>query len=244
MKKIILLHILVIVLTGNLFSQEVDETKDYIYTKFDEIKYANKVTYKKPFLGSGHFLVDSIKYKMNDVKFYKNMTGFHANTFFYPGLSGGGFAERVSKGKINLFNKEVSGYNPGHMGPNGMMMGGGFYGGTIQYYNKGFGPLKKAKYRYLVNDLADNQKSMEFLAKYKKRNNTTLSLFIGGAAVAVIGLVGFIKKTDNIDPTPNPNTTGNSILMGAGVGTMLVGSFISMSGPDYIQDAIDEYNKE
>ncbi len=244
MKRIIFITITLFVIVFNIQSQEVDETKDYVYTKQDEIKYAKRVSYKKPFLGTGYLLVDSVKYKTNEVKFYKNMTGFHANTAFYPGLSTGGFAERIAKGKINLFNKEVSTYNPGFMGPNGMMTGGGYYGGSIQYYNKEFGPLKRAKYRYLVEDLQDNDSSMAFLTKHKKRRNTSTAFFIAGATVALVGLVGFIKKTDNIDPTPNPDTTGNTILMGAGVGTMLVGSVIVMSGPDLIQDAIHEYNNE
>jgi len=231
------------VLSNSSFAQNIDETKSYIYTKEDKLIYGKKIVYKTPFLATNYFLVDTIKHKPTDVKFYKNSKGFFANVSYQVGLGPTGFAERVSKGKLNLYKKEVSMYNPGHMGPHGMMMGGGFSQNTIQYYNRGFEELKKAKYKYLVKDLADNANSMKLLGKYKKNRNIATGLYIAGAAVGITGLVGFIKKTSNTAGKPEQDTSVNTTLMISGVGTMLVGSIFSFSLNKKVEDAIDAYNE-
>ncbi len=243
MNKFYLLLVVFLVLNINSSAQQADDNKDYIYTTRNELIYANKVKHKTPFLASNYFLVDSVKYKQVNIKFYNNTDGFFANISKYEGLGPSGFAERVSKGKINLYNKQVSMYNPGHMGPHGMMMGGGYTQNTLQYYNKGFGSLKKAKYKNLVEDLADNLNSMNYLAKYKKNRNIATGLFIAGGAIGIIGLVGFISKTSNTSGEPPQDTSVNTALMISGAGTMMVGSIITMGAPKKIKKAVDAYNE-
>ena len=243
MNRFYLLLVVFLVMSINSKGQQADDNKDYIYTTNNELIYANKVKHKTPFLASNYFLVDSVRYEQGNIKFYNNTDGFFANISKYEGLGPLGFAERVSKGKISLYNKQVSMYNPSHMGPHGMMMGGGFSQNTLQYYNKGFESIKKAKYKYLVEDLADNLNSMDYLAKYKRNRNIATGLFIAGGAIGITGLVGFISKTSNTGGEPPQDTSVNTTLMITGLGSMMVGSIITLGAPNKIKKAVDAYNE-
>lgn len=64
-----------------------------------------------------------------------------------------------------------------------MMTGG--YGGTkiIDYYNKGFGDLKKATYENLRTDLSDKPEAQLYLDKYNKMRKTQNILYATSGAL-------------------------------------------------------------
>ena len=220
---------------------------NYIYTYKNDIIYGRIIEFEEPFIGFPiYMLVDSEKYSLNEIKFYKNETGFHANTKNTGISNSSNFIERMRKGKINLYER-TSNYNPGYFNSSTGTYSGGL--GTvsiINYYNIGFGDLKKANYQNLTIDLADNPESLIYLEKYKSIKDKQKLLYIVGGAAIIGGFATLINKTkdwDGTDSEPEPNVTGNIVVIGIGAGCFWVSYFMSFSKPKYLRKAIDEYNK-
>ena len=168
MKKIALISFLIICSESLTFGQ-AEKNKNFIYTYSDSLVFGKTIEYKQAFLGSSYFLVDSKKIQSDLVKFYKNESGFYANskTINFSGTSS--FSKRIRKGNINLFEKVTTSYHPGHFNSATGMFAGGMANSSIKnYYNKGFDDLKKANFQNLSLDLADNPASMFYLDKFKK----------------------------------------------------------------------------
>jgi len=124
MKRKVLLFFLILWNIGLIFGQ-VDENKNFIYSFSDSVIYGRIIEYKTPFLGSSHFLVDSKKIQPDLVKFYRNETGFYANTKTVNFSGTSSFTERIRKGRINLYEKETTTYSPGHFNSTTGMYSGG-----------------------------------------------------------------------------------------------------------------------
>jgi len=243
MRKPFYLIIFLSILQKTLFGQ-INENKDYVYFFTDSILYGN-VDYKKPFIGAAYLKVDSLKIQLDKVKFYKNQTGFFANSknINFSGTSS--FSERIRKGRINLFEKENTNYNPGHFTSTGMYMGGTTSTTILNYYNRGFGDLKKANYKNLSMELADNPESLIHLNKFKSVQSTQNVLYVVGGALVVGGLATLINKTKDVDydTEPSPNVTSNIVTIGLGAGCFLVSYTMSFSKPEHLRKAVDAYNK-
>jgi hypothetical protein len=243
MKRIFYLIIFLGILQKALFGQ-VNESKEYVYFFTDSVIYGN-VDYKKPFFGPAYLKVDSLKIQLDKVKFYKNQTGFFANSknINFSGTSS--FSERIRKGRINLFEKENINYSPGQFSSTGMYMGGSTTKTILNYYNKGFGELKKADYKNLSIELADNPESLIYLNKFKSVQKTQNVLYAVGGALFVAGFATLVNKTYDVDydTEPSPNVTSNLVAIGLGAGCFLVSYTISFSKPEYLRDAVDAYNK-
>ena len=242
MKKIFYLIISLVVLQGTVFGQ-VNESKDFLYFFTDSVVYGN-VEYKTPFLDTDHFLLNSKRIALENVKFYKNQTRFFANTKNVNFWRTSTFSECIRKGKINLYEKVKVNTSPGHFTASGVYMGGTSSVTILNYYNKGFDDLKKANYTNLSLDLADNSESMKHLLKYKKVQNTETSFWVAGGAAILVGFVTLVNKTYDVDydTEPSPNVSANLATIGIGAGCCLVSYIISFSKPEHLRKAVDVYN--
>lgn len=231
----------------SFISGQVDENKHFIYFFSDSVVYGRIIEYETPFFGNTHFLVDSKKIQPDLVKFYRNETGFYANTKTVSFSGTSSFTERIRKGKINLYEKETTTYNPGHFNPSTGMYSGGMATRNIKnYYNKEFGDLKKANYQNLSLDLSDNPESMIYLNKYKTTRDAQTVLYIVGGATLIAGFATLINKTkdwDGSDSQTEPNVFGNIVAIGVGAGCFWVSYFIGFSKPKNLRIAIDRYNE-
>lgn len=219
----------------------------FIYTYAGEVIPGRLVENKTPFIGIHRILVDSQEYRPNMVKFFKNETGFYANTKYMISLNKIVFARRIRKGKISLYEVVKINYNIPHANPGGLGMGYGFNTKEIMnYYNKGFGDLKKAKYKFLKDDLADSPESKVYLNKFKSTSRAVTILAAVGSGLMVGGLVMIMNKTkdyDGTDKTPEPNLTSSYVTIGIGSGCLLTGILINFSKPNILRKAVDAYNK-
>lgn len=223
---------------GSAFCQ-VDDTRNYVYFFSDSVLYGRNVELSSSFTRGTYLLCDTIKIHPDQVKFFRGETGFFANTIRlkYSGTSS--FCERIRKGRINLYEKDVTTQSPGTY-INGRYSPG-MSGRTINnFYNKGFGDLKKANYNNLVTDLSDNPESMMYLDKYKKSDTKQKIFQIAGGTLIVGGLVALISAKNK--PVISPNYTPGAILMGTGAASMWVGYFVYLSKPKHLKNAIDVYN--
>jgi hypothetical protein len=153
---------------------------NYVYLNTRSIIKAEYVLYESKIFKKDYFLVDGERYELGQVKFYQNEDVFFAsvNQGFQTG-----FAKKTAAGEINLFELKVQTQSAPTMGANGMMTGG--YGGTkiIDYYNKGFGDLKKATYENLRTDLSDKPEAQLYLDKYNKMRKTQNILYATSGAL-------------------------------------------------------------
>ncbi|WP_114783159.1 hypothetical protein [Botryobacter ruber] len=245
MKKILLLLLGFIALHPVAFGQ-VDETRNFIYLYSDSVIYARTIDYKTPLLGGAHLIVDARKVKGELVKFYQNEKGFFANTSNLNFTGGTTFSERIRKGKINLYELETVNYSPGHFSPGtGMYTGGGSSRNIKNYYNIGFGELKKADYKNLSVDLGENPESLAHLNKYKSNTNTQTILYVVGGAAILGGIISFANSGEpqNNEVHATPNMTVPLIGLGIGGASLWTSYLISLSKPKHLRSAIDAYNR-
>ncbi len=232
MKRKTQLTLLVLFNLSFLYGQ-VDESRNYLYLFSDSVIYGRIIQYKKQFV-KPYFLINSTKVKPDLVKFCKNETGFYANLKNLNTWSSPDFAQRIRKGKINLYESRV-------IYTNGMPKK------IYNYYNKGFGDLKKANYENLHIDLSDNPESEKYLDKYKSfRDGEVLSAIIGGVAV-IAGFATLISKTQSGDDygygeQTEPDVTGSIVTIGLGTACFTVTYILNLSKPKHLKSAIDVYN--
>jgi len=244
MKISTLMIIGLLAIQGFLLGQ-VDKSKKYLYLFSDTVLYGKIIEYKKPFLGEAQLLLDSKKIRLETVKFYKNETGFHANTKNLNFSGSSIFTERIREGRLNLYENESTHYNPGHYSATtGMYTGGDAWTTIKNYYNEGFGDLKKANYQNLSIDLEDNAESLDYLKKFKTVNDAQTGLYIAGGAMVIGGLATLIGRTSNIPPDEeSPDDTANIVVIGVGAGCFWISYFLGFTKPDHLRDAFDAYNR-
>jgi|GEM_PF-493779 hypothetical protein len=230
-----------------IFADSIDRLNKYfIYTYTGTIIYGNNIEYKTPFLGTPYLKVDGKEYEPSIVKFYKCENGFFANVQDVGFSFNPKFTERIRRGRVNLYETVKNNYTP-MMYTSGGMYHGGYSSVTIKnYYNSGFGPLKKANYKNLKVDLASDPESMLHLKKVKNIRNTQLILGITGGALIIAGFATLINKTKDWDGSnnqPEPNVTGCTIMLGAGAGLVFASGLLTFAKPKHLDRAIEAYNR-
>ncbi len=229
------------------FSDSVEAVNRYfIYTFDGRVMAGRKIEYKKPILNENYFMVDDKKIAQEIVKFYKTESGFYGSITNLKGSRKPEFALRVRRGNLNLFEIEKTNMAPGFhsVGPHGAMVASApvGYSTKTNYYNIGFGDLKKASYKNLSIDLKDNPKSLLYLNKYKANRGPITVMYIVGGAVSAIGAITLYNKTKDPDVTPEPNVTANVVaFLGGGV-IIGIGGFASQFNDKNLVKAIDVYN--
>lgn len=228
--------------------------KYFVFTYTGEFIAGNSVVYKRPIFGASYITIDTKEITSRSIAFYKNQQGFYANAQAVNGTGKPAFSPRVSKGKINLYERETVSPGAGYSNPTtGMYMAGGTTKKVEQYYNTGFGELKRANYKNLSSDLADNQVSMKYLNEYHQLSQTQTGFMIAGAALIVGGFATLIHKENTAGENPPPyssenprakevDISGNLAAIFLGVGCTTVSYFISLSKPAKLRSALDAYN--
>ncbi|MBB2151353.1 hypothetical protein [Pedobacter gandavensis] len=237
MKKLLLSVMACYALTA---SAQVQENQNFLYLYSDSIVYAKKIQLRPDFAGYWQLRVDSRRVPVDQVKFFNNQDGFFANTRKFSLLGETAFSERIVAGKINLFQErsyDPYAYHSGHgYGENRYSRAS-----LSMYYNKGFGDLKKVKYKNLAEDMADHPESMKFLNAYKKSANLSKIMYTAAGA-SIIGSFATLLS-GGTSSMKSPNMAVTSILMGVGVGFAVGGFAVQVSGTRNIENAIDSYNR-
>lgn len=229
-----------------------DESKEFLYLYSDSVIYAERIDLERNFTGSLHLWVDSKRIHPEQVKFFNNNRGFFANVRDL-GLSGEtSFSERIRKGRINLYEAKTVDWDAYDD------MGGYPLRPKViesrNFYNIGFGSLKKANYVNLSIDLVDNPQSMVFLNKYRSIKRTQMAMyvaaglsFIAGVVVMQSGEKNFSLKSDGRPGFSSNKSTSSGLvsglaLSGVGIGLATGGYLIGPSRTKYLKRAIDAYN--
>ena len=121
-----------------------------------------------------------------------------------------------------------------------------YFNSIHNFYNKGFGPVKKATYRNLMKDLSDNPESLYHLYRFKKSRNTQIGLCIAGGVALLAAAITLYNKTSGVDNEgtgDNPNLTTPATLACMGVACLGVSYVSHFQKPGHIRKAVDVYNR-
>ncbi|MDD2963551.1 MAG: hypothetical protein PHU33_06360 [Bacteroidales bacterium] len=246
MKRTILLLILLCGKFALLFSQ-IDEAKNYVVFYTDSVLYARNIEFETPAFAENYLAVDSLKINPDHVKYFKCETGFYANIKSLNPNGQSSFVQRIRRGKINLYKDDFWVSSPMFVGANGMYSPGVPTRMTIQYYEKENETIKKAKYKNLKLDLADNPRSMDALNQFKKIRNTQVVLYLIGGALLVSGTIGLINHAENSNNNSSDNNRSARVLPTAavisGVTCFFINYIIDLQKPRKIKKAIEIYNE-
>jgi len=239
--KISLLLLFMFIIIQLAATGQVNEQKNYLYLKSDSVIYGKNISYKARSIGSSYFLIDSVKIKPDKVKFYKTNAGFYGiadNSTLDPV-----FAIRIIKSKINIYTTDTLNSAFRHYDASDLITYEGL-ADKYHFYNKGFGDVKKIKYRNLQYDLSDNPESVLHLNKCRSIRGISTALYVTGCAAIIGGLVSVYTKTENKQSNwLKPDFTFNIIAIGFGASSCLTGLVVSSSQKKHIEKAIEAYNK-
>jgi hypothetical protein len=183
----------------NLSFCQVDQEKKFILMKDGEVIYPNKIEYRKPEMRLPYLFVDSLKFEMKDVQFFKTNEGLY-------GSYDNKFGKCVINGNIRIYSFEnktniILGSNSGTT-PIGLQNGlfkvnqsdGFIHPNAI--FNTNLDELKKANFVNLKGLLISNPKSFSYLKKYR-RTKITESIFYTIAIGSLLYSSTFFFKDDN-----------------------------------------------
>jgi hypothetical protein len=182
-KYIILLSCFLIICKA--FGQSEKYTSSYLVLYSGRVIYSNYVQYITPY-----FNTDKGKFMEDSVSFYKNRSGAYGNTRHLRKRNPTYFMCAVTFGNIHMYSQTVSITTT----QKGSQDAGGFsnfYTQSKKYllYNKGTELLKKANYKNLKIDMADNVESMEYLKQCRNIRNTEFGIYGLSVALLVVGIV-------------------------------------------------------
>ncbi|WP_316748083.1 hypothetical protein [Pedobacter gandavensis] len=236
MKKLILTALVGYALAVPALAQD---SKNFLYLFSDSIIYAQKVQLRPDFSGYWQFRADSRRVPISQVKFFNNEDGFFANTRRFSLAGESQFSERIVAGKINLFQERPydpeAFHRPYHYGMERDRLQ---IAALSMYYNKGFGDLKRVRYRNLMKDMADHPQSMQFLKDYRKSSQLSKIISVTAGAAIIAGVATLLTGGYS-----ESSFTNSSILMGGGIVLATGGYLIHLSGKKNIEKAITNYNK-
>ncbi|MGQ7857280.1 hypothetical protein ACUN24_23820 [Pedobacter sp. WC2501] len=248
MKKLL---ILVMACYGlNARSQQLNESRNFLYFYSDSTVYAQKIRLRPDLTGGWSLRADSRRIPVSQVKFFNNQDGFFANTRKLSLLGEASFAERIIEGKLNLYQEVI--YDD-------VLMEGEYYGfrdyrrqavNNRMFINKGYSDLKRVNYRNLNEVMADNPKSLALLRRYRNTKITGIAMYVAAGAAIIASGVSLMSEGKQVGTTfggmpkyADRSYTGSFVLLGLGAGLSLGGFLVGESGKKNIERAIDNYNR-
>lgn len=229
------LFIAVIALCSLSGISQKTETKVHRVQLFTgDVFEGTRLIYASPILKTPVFELDEKKFESPTVAFFQNNHGYFANLTNIYGPKNERFAIRIRTGKINLFEEiEIEPYAGDELAAtdseeNEMLATGEVFG----FYNMGNGAIKKANYKNLRTDMADNEAASKELKGY--RNMRLLQFGLIGAGAGIIAYDIFKQRDNNVEFTV-------PIALGIAIGGSSY--FLESKKEDALWLAADAYNK-
>jgi len=191
-----LLFILFCSIFTTSFAQTIVPEKSYIHLYTDSIIYGEKVSYNTGFMIDPHFIVDSVKYKLDEVKFYKTNHVDRANIKLLNKHKSK-FIPQFIDGSINLYAKE---YNP--ISYRILYELGLIEKPNIFYINKGYNNLSNVTYNSMSEAMSDNINCLPILEEYRKveRGNRIVNTTAASILAIGVAIITFHPKYKRLQP--------------------------------------------
>lgn len=257
MYKVLALIYLIFFLSGSTHAKaQVNKDSLYLGLKDGTIIKAKTLDVKSPFLAGSYLLVDgTVKHLANTVRFYRDLNGYFLNATTSKN-SKEQFYQREFEGKLSLYSKISTSYNPG------FGVGTGSFGTGIGYgYGVGFGGgvrsnkaefiqkesesnLQALNYKNLYNATKDNEECYILLNQIKNLRTFSTITYGAGAALIIAGIANTINRNEQTGPPPYPDTsTKISPLLIAGAIVAIIPTFTISSKRKKMLNVISIYNQ-
>lgn len=176
MKKITLLFFGLLCIT-DLYSQSEKPNSSCLSLYSGRVIYSDYIQYNKPYFNTdkGRFFEDS-------VSFYMNRSGSFGNTRHLRKRNPTYFMQAVTFKNLNLYSQTVT-----------IIANNTTSTKDALVYNKGTDILKKANYKNLKFDMADNAESMRILRQVRNIRNAEFGIYALSLSCLVIGIVNLAK---------------------------------------------------
>ncbi len=179
---------------GSKAQSIIDLTSTYLVLYSGKTIKCTHIQYGSPFFNTNVGI-----YREDSVKFYKNSSGSFANTKHLSRRNTSSFMRATTTGPINLYSQTITsvksgGYKQDRKTGAYMYTRDQSMTQEYLYYNKGTGSLKKAKYKTLKFDLADNPKSMKQLRKCRNIRVAEISIYVLSLAMATAGIAAIFEE--------------------------------------------------
>ena len=186
-----LLFILFCSIFTTSFAQTLLTEKSYIHLYNDSIIYGEKVSYNAGFMIDPHFIVDSVKYTLNEVKFYKTNWAERANIKLINKHKSK-FVPKIIDGNINLYAKETK---------RSIRRSDSEKTKTF-YINKGYNNLSNVTYNSMSEAMSDNINCLPILEEYRKVEQGNRIVNTTAASILAIGvaIITFHPKYKRLQP--------------------------------------------
>jgi len=219
---------------------QIDESKPFIITRNDNVVYAKHMDMTSG-LFRNYLIVDKKKYDIKDIKFVNGGRQFFANTSNVFSRSNNFLAERIEKGKINLYELEVISTTRTSTTTSTTRS-------KHFFFNTEYNDVERLKIKTLMPYVQNNQQSMQYLNMAKSTEVAEwtfaisgLGLMAAGAAFTAIRVIQF----ENDDPFSNdfPKIGLPLVIFGGGIGIALTSSVFGRQKIKQIRMAVTEFNK-
>ena len=236
---------------------QITRSSDFVYLTTNSQLTVHNLDLKKTLTGYAYFEADEGKFNVNEVKFFRNFSGYYANLKSIDPTYSVQFALKVHSGEFNFYQLAAvcrdtgsSGY--GHYRSYDNVdtaivyyhIKAGDQSYSTCYYNKGYGNLKELNLYNLKTDLDGNSASLKCL-KYYRLKGVSANVF------SALGCLGFLGGC--FGPAMYFGTSGKGSWMGAAAVSLScfttsvicfrIGSKITRSKNKDLSDAISAYEK-
>lgn len=236
---------------NHLYSQQVDETRNFIIRNSGEICYGDIIL--ENFAGRSPFIMlDSFQVKTSDIRFYNNNGSYYARFNGYP--LNNAFGVLIKRGEVNLYSKTSITFNYVHdpfaHDPNFNSGPYNPYAGdrdilkpsrrTVYQYSIAYGPLTYLTYNNLKSDFGSEPAVLPYLRKIQAQRIAMPALITLGAAVLISG---FVYSIGELIADPNAEIKG-PFLTSSISGLALCGTGMMIGFPirKNMERAIDAWN--
>lgn len=183
MKKLVVIALLA--LTVPAWAQVTAPKHSIVYFSGEKVD-GDRLIYEAPILKAPHFDLDGLQIETPSVAFFQNNHGYFANLAKIHGEKAERYAIRIKTGNINLYEEiEMEVYGGDNIeiaedGNDNLAKGEDF-----QYFNVSTGEIKKANYRNLKANMADNAKALREVNMI--RNYSIIQGVLIGIGAGIIG---------------------------------------------------------
>lgn len=190
MKFLLSCFALAICLTSNAQTKK----SHYLFLYTGDTIEGTQLLYQTPILKAAVFNLDGENFETNAIQFLQNNNGYFANLNKIYGDKVERYALRIKSGKVNLFEEiDMEFYGLDELqidktvdeSKQEMLATGDLF----QYYSKGNGEIKKASYKNLRFDFADNEEAVRELKFFRRYKALQVGLLAAGAGIITYEII-------------------------------------------------------
>jgi hypothetical protein len=244
---------LLLILRLSVISGQINPLPEtFVYHYNGLLVNAENLEVKLTPIGNPYFQIDDSKIQLDDVKFYKDFSGFYANVKNLNRFGISFFARQISKGKVNTYQYGRTITNRPTLESSSNI------NSDVCFYNKGFGDLKIIGYAELKNDLADNPEALSHLNNYEFCKFAHTGFALAGLFSLIEGIIISVKQTKrnqdaytvqfmagnkSVSDNPGISLAPSLIGLGGGIGCFFIARRFTICKQKQLQKAIDVYNQ-